>query len=82
MERSHSTAKVKSGTMSRMRTIQGGRCVGAGGVEGDDDHDQDVNEKKAGGIAYRPEFLLDCVLLSDSLREPSLLRDSVVRSGR
>ncbi len=70
-------AKVKSGTMQRMRTIKGGRCVGDGGVEGD--QSQDVVGKKAGGVAYRPEFLLDCVLLSDNLREPSLLRDSVVR---
>ena len=32
-----------------------------------------------GGVAYKPEFLLDCVLLCDNLREPSLMRDTISR---
>ena len=37
--------------------------------------------KKVGGIAYRPEFLLDAVLLCDCLREPSCLRETVERTA-
>lgn len=37
--------------------------------------------KKVGGIAYRPEYLLDAVLLCDCLREPSCLREAVERTG-
>lgn len=33
-----------------------------------------------GGIAYRPEFLLDCILLCDNLREPSTMRDTISRT--
>lgn len=35
--------------------------------------------KKVGGVAYRPEFLLDAILLCDALREPGSLRDAVSR---
>lgn len=33
-----------------------------------------------GGVAYKPEFLLDCVLLCDNLREPSSMRDTISRT--
>ena len=65
-----------------MRTV-----VRATGPQNVDDGDGEGNlemesiQKKTGGIAYRPEFVLDSVLLCDNLREPSLLKDSVTRSG-
>lgn len=39
-------------------------------------------DKLIGGMMYKPKFLLDCVLLTDSLREPSLLREVVCRPGQ
>ena len=33
-----------------------------------------------GGVAYKPEFLLDCILLCDNLREPSAMRDTISRT--
>ena len=64
--------QVSSGTSSRAVNI---------GV--DDEADQGgshtIVSKNIGGIMYLPEYLLDCVLLCDSLREPNLLREVVGR---
>lgn len=63
--------QVSSGTSSR--------AVSA--VLDDEDTNQAGNShsKNVGGIMYLPEYLLDCVLLCDSLREPNLLREVVGR---
>lgn len=58
--------------MSRHRVLP----QASGGVSGSETSNRSV---KAGGVAYQPEFLLDCVLLCDNLREPSTLKDSVKR---
>ena len=36
--------------------------------------------RKLGGISYRPDFLLDCVIMCDTLASPSTLSDAVDRT--
>ena len=66
----HGFDQVRSGTIPRSRVEQ----------RGDDDTGPGVS-KKLGGVAYKPDFLLDCVLLRDNLREPSTLRNTISRRG-
>ena len=44
-------------------------------------YDEDAGlERRIGGYNYEPTFLLDAVLMSDNLKEPSLLKDTVLKS--
>ena len=60
-------AKAKTGTMAREAKA---KAVAQ------------ERKKKVGGVAYRPEHLLDCVLPCDNLLQPGLMKPTIIRSFR